>query len=181
MNSRREFLKKSIVIGSGLLVSPNELFSYRLPVDRTIKLYNTHTGEHLKATYWAKDHFVESEIEKLNHFLRDFRTGDVKSFDIKLFDLLYAINLIRDTNRPFQVLSGYRSPKTNKMLRKKSEGVAKNSFHLKAQAIDINLPGTELRDLKKLAHFLRRGGVGYYPKSGFMHIDTGPIRYWQRG
>jgi uncharacterized protein YcbK (DUF882 family) len=67
------------------------------------------------------------------------------------------------------------------MLRKKSEGVAKNSFHLKAQAIDINLPGTELKDLKKLSTFLRRGGVGYYPKSGFMHIDTGPIRYWHKG
>jgi len=181
MKNRREFLKKSIFLGAGLLVSPSELFSYRLPVDRTIKLYNTHTGEHLKATYWAKDHFVLSEIKKLNHFLRDYRTGDVKEFDIKLFDLLYAIQLIRDTNKPFQVLSAYRSPKTNEMLRHKSEGVAKNSFHLKAKAIDINLPGTELGDLKKLSMFLRRGGVGYYPKSGFMHIDTGPIRYWHRG
>ena len=181
MKNRRDFLKKSISLGAGLLVSPSELFSYRLPVDRTIKLYNTHTGEHLKATYWAKDHFVLSEIEKLNYFLRDFRTGDVKEFDIKLFDLLYAIQLIRDTNKPFRVLSGYRSPKTNEMLRHKSEGVAKNSFHLKAKAIDINLPGTELGDLKRLSMFLRRGGVGYYPKSGFMHIDTGPIRYWHRG
>ena len=181
MINRREFIKKSLIVSGGLLVSPSELFSYRLPVDRVIRLYNTHTGEHLKATYWAKDHFVKSELDNLNNFLRDFRTGDVKKFDVKLFDLLYALQLIRDTNRPFQVLSGYRSPKTNNMLRKKSEGVAKNSFHLKAQAIDINLPGTELGDLKKLAHFLRRGGVGYYPKSGFMHIDTGPIRYWHRG
>jgi len=181
MINRREFIKKSLIVSGGLLVSPSELFSYRLPVDRVIRLYNTHTGEHLKATYWAKDHFVKSELDNLNHFLRDFRTGDVKKFDVKLFDLLYALQLIRDTNRPFQVLSGYRSPKTNNMLRKKSEGVAKNSFHLKAQAIDINLPGTHLKDLRSLAHFLRRGGVGYYPKSGFMHIDTGPIRYWHRG
>jgi uncharacterized protein YcbK (DUF882 family) len=181
MNQRRDFLRKSILLGAGLSVSPYELFAYRLPVDRTIKLYNIHTSEHLTATYWAKDHFVKSEISKINHFLRDFRTGDVEKMDIKLFDLLYAIQLIRDTDKPFQVLSGYRSPKTNEMLRKKSEGVAKNSFHLKAQAIDINLPGTDLKDLKKLSTFLRRGGVGYYPKSGFMHIDTGPIRYWHKG
>ncbi len=181
MNQRREFLKKSVLIGSSLLVSPYELFAYRLPVDREIKLYNVHTGEHLRATYWSKDHFVQSEIDRINYFLRDFRTGEVKEMDIKLLDLLYAIQLIRDTDRPFQVLSGYRSKKTNEMLRKHSESVAKNSFHIKAKAIDINLPGTQLKDLKKLAKFLRRGGVGYYPKNGFMHIDTGPIRYWQKG
>ncbi|HIP59990.1 MAG TPA: DUF882 domain-containing protein, partial [Campylobacterales bacterium] len=90
----------------------------------------------------------------------------------------YSIQLIRDTDKAIKVYSGYRSPKTNKRLRKNSEGVAKNSYHLKAQAIDINLPGTDLKNLKKLATFLRRGGVGYYPRSGFMHIDTGPIRYW---
>ena len=178
MNNRRDFLKKSIVLGAGLVVSPHELFSYRLPVDRTIKLYNAHTGEHLKATYWAKDHFVKSELSKINHLLRDFRTGDVVEMDVKLLDLLYSIQLIRDTNKPIKVYSGYRSPKTNEKLRKASEGVAKNSYHLKAQAIDINLPGTELKNLKKLATFLKRGGVGYYPRSGFMHIDTGPIRYW---
>ncbi len=181
MLNRRDFLKKSIILGAGLSVSPYELFAYRLPVDRSIKFYNIHTGEHLKATYWAKDHFVDSELAKINHFLRDYRTGDVQKMDVKLLDLLYAIQLIRDTNKPFKVISGYRSPKTNAMLRKRTEGVAKNSFHLKARAIDINLPGTELKDLKKLAHFLRRGGVGYYPRSGFMHIDTGPIRYWSHG
>ncbi len=178
MNDRREFLKKSIILGAGLTVSPFDLFAYRLPVDRSIKLYNIHTGEHIKATYWAKDHFVKSELHKINHFLRDYRTGDVQKMDIELLDLLYSIQLIRDTTRPIQVISGYRSPKTNKLLRKRSEGVAKNSYHLKAQAIDINLPGTDLKNLKKLATFLKRGGVGYYPKSGFMHIDTGPVRYW---
>jgi len=178
MNNRRDFLKKSIILGAGLTVSPHELFSYRLPVDRSIKLFNVHTGEHLKATYWAKDHFVKDEIKKINYFLRDFRTGDVQEMDIKLLDLLYSIQLIRDTDKAIKVYSGYRSPKTNERLRKRSEGVAKNSYHLKAQAIDINLPGTDLKNLKRLATFLRRGGVGYYPKSGFMHIDTGPIRYW---
>ncbi len=181
MNQRRDFLKKSIILGTGLTLAPYELFGLSIPVDKTLTLYNAHTGEHLKATYWAKDHYVQSELEQINYFLRDFRTGDVQQMDVKLLDLLYAIQLIRDTDKPFKVLSGYRSPKTNALLRKKSEGVAKNSFHIKARAIDINLPGTELRDLKKLATFLRRGGVGYYPRSGFMHIDTGPIRYWARG
>jgi uncharacterized protein YcbK (DUF882 family) len=178
MNQRRNFLKKSIILGTGLMVSPYELFSYRLPVDRSIKLFNIHTGEHLKATYWAKDHFVKDEVANINHFLRDYRTGEVKEMDLKLLDLLYAVQLIRDTDKAFRVISGYRSEKTNKMLNRTTEGVAKKSYHLKAQAIDINLPGTELKDLKKLAKFLQRGGVGYYPKSGFMHIDTGPIRYW---
>ncbi len=179
MINRRDFFKKSIILGAGLSVSPHDLFSYRLPVDRSIKLYNAHTGEYLKATYWAKDHFVKDELKKINHILRDHRTNDIKEMDIKLLDLLYSIQLIRDTNKPIKVFSGYRSPKTNQMLRKRSEGVAKNSYHLKAQAIDINLPGTELKNLKKLTTFLRRGGVGYYPKSGFMHMDTGPIRYWK--
>ncbi len=178
MNSRRSFLKKSIILGAGLSVSPYELFSLRLPVDRSIKLYNAHTGEYLNATYWAKDHFVKDELKKINYLLRDHRTGEVREMDLKLLDLLYSIQLIRDTDKHIKVFSGYRSPKTNSRLRKNSEGIAKNSFHLKAQAIDINLPGTELKNLKKLATFLRRGGVGYYPRSGFMHIDTGPIRYW---
>ncbi len=181
MHHRRNFLKKSIFLGAGLALSPFDLFGVSIPVDKEIRLYNIHTGEHLNATYWAKDHYVLSELERINYFLRDFRTGEVRMMDVKLLDLLYAIQLIRDTNRPFQVISGYRSPKTNAMLRKSSEGVAKNSFHLRARAIDINLPGTELKDLRKLATFLRRGGVGYYPSSGFMHIDTGPIRYWGRG
>ncbi len=178
MNNRRDFLKKSIILGAGLTVSPYELFALRMPVDRSIKLYNAHTGEHLKATYWSKDHFVIDELKKINHLLRDHRTGEVQNMDVKLLDLLYSIQLIRDTTKPIKVFSGYRSEKTNRKLREISEGVAKNSFHLKAQAIDINLPGTELKNLKKLATFLRRGGVGYYPRSGFMHIDTGPIRYW---
>lgn len=178
MNQRREFLRKSILLGAGLTVSPYELFAMKIPTDKTIKLYNIHTQEHLTATYWSKDHIVKSEMEKINHFLRDFRTGDIQEMDPKLLDQLYAIQLIRDTSKPFQVISGYRSAKTNAMLNRTTEGVAKNSFHVKAQAIDINLPGTELKNLKKLARFLQRGGVGYYPKSGFMHIDTGPIRYW---
>jgi len=181
MNQRREFLRKSILLSAGLTVSPYELFAVSIPVDKTIKLFNIHTQEHLTATYWSKDHFVKSEMEKINHFLRDYRTGDVQKMDPSLLNQLYAIQLIRDTTKPFQVISGYRSAKTNMMLNKTTEGVAKNSFHVKAQAIDINLPNTELKDLKKLAKFLRRGGVGYYPRSGFMHIDTGPVRYWEMG
>ena len=178
VHQRRAFLQKSIVLGTGLILSPYELFALKIPVDKTLSFYNINTQEHLTATYWSKDHYVTSELEKINYFLRDFRTGDIQNMDTALLDQLYAIQLIRDSDKAFNVISGYRSEKTNKMLRHKTEGVAKNSFHTKAQAIDINLPGTELKDLKKLARFLRRGGVGYYPKTGFMHIDTGPIRYW---
>ncbi len=106
MNQRRAFLRKSLYLGAGLTLSPAELFSVTIPVDKEIKLYNIHTGEHLKATYWAKDHYVLSELERINYFLRDFRTGDVEFMDVKLLDLLYAIQLIRDTERPFKVISG---------------------------------------------------------------------------
>ena len=183
MLTRREFLKTGAILGSAAILAPNELlaYKYRMPVDRTLKFYNIHTGEHLKATYWAKDHFVKSELDAIKYFLRDFRTGEMKDVDINLLDILYSMQLIKDSNKAFRVISGYRSKKTNNMLRKTNEGVAKNSYHVKAQAIDINLPGTHLKDLTKLARFLKRGGVGYYPRSGFMHIDTGPIRYWKFG
>ena len=104
MNQRREFLKKSIILGTGLTVSPYELFGLSIPTDKEIKLYNIHTGEHLRATYWAKDHYVLSELERINYFLRDFRTGEIQMMDVKLLDLLYSIQLIRDTDKPFKVL-----------------------------------------------------------------------------
>ena len=178
MNQRRDFLKKSFAVTSTAFISQN-LFSLSLPVDKTLHLYNIHTGESIKATFWAKDHFVESEIRRLDYFFRDYRLNKVADMDINLYRLLYAIQLVGDTKKPVEIISGYRSVQTNEILRKYSRGVAKHSFHTLARAVDFNIKDRYLKDTLKVARKLQVGGVGYYPKSGFIHIDTGRVRFWR--
>lgn len=179
MNSRREFLKKSLIVGSGIIATPAELFSLSLPIDKTLKLHNAHTGESIKATFWSKDHFVKSEVKRLNHFFRDFRQNESAKMDKNLYQLLYGIQLVSNSKREVDILSGYRSQKTNKKLRRRSRGVAKRSYHTRAKAIDFNISDRYVKQTLKLARMLELGGVGYYPNSGFVHIDTGPVRYWR--
>ncbi len=178
MIDRRSFLKKSAILTGGSLLSPN-LFGLSLPVDKTLHLHNIHTGESIKATFWAKDHFVSSEIKRLNHFLRDYRIDKTVTMDVNLYNLLYAIGLVGDTKKPVEVISGYRSPKTNSRLRKHSNQVAKHSFHTLAKAVDFNIKDRYLKDTLKVAMLMGFGGVGYYPKSRFIHVDTGPVRHWR--
>jgi uncharacterized protein YcbK (DUF882 family) len=121
---------------------------------------------------------VRDALESVNHFLRDFRTGDVHPIDRDLLDLLHGLAGVTQSMRPFQVISGYRSPATNHMLRQRSEGVAGGSLHVKGQAIDIRLADVPLAQLRKAALEARRGGVGYYPTSDFVHVDTGRVRAW---
>ncbi|WP_300362216.1 YcbK family protein [Hydrogenimonas sp.] len=178
--TRRDFIKR----GGGLLAVcafPNVILadSAVKRQEKRLSLYNIHTGEMEKATFWADGEYVAEELERLDRLLRDYRTGDIHTMDRRLFDLLHDIESHFGTaHKPFHIISGYRSPKTNEMLRKHSRGVAKQSLHMKGQAIDINLPGVELAQLRLAARRLRRGGVGYYPKSGFVHVDTGRVRYW---
>jgi len=146
--------------------------------ERKLSLLNTHTGESINATYWAEGEYQPGEIMAINHLLRDHRTGDVCNMDNELFDLLNILQQKMDSNEAFQIISGYRSPKTNAALRKTSSGVAKKSLHMQGKAIDIRLPGCELSDLRKAAIDCQAGGVGYYPKSDFIHVDTGSVRYW---
>jgi len=178
MSTRREFLKKSFALASFALPA-KELLALSLPIDKTLHLHNIHTGESIKATFWAKDHFVESEIRRLNYFLRDYRLNRSAKMDQNLFNLLYAIQLVGDTKKPIEILSGYRSVQTNERLRKHSKGVAKHSYHTLARAIDFNIKDRYLKDTLKVARKLEVGGVGYYPKSSFIHIDTGPVRFWR--
>ncbi len=176
---RRDFFKKAAAL-TAVAAFPNILLAKR-DMDgsrKSITLYNIHTAEKVNSTYWAEGRYLHDEIEELNRLLRDFRTGDVHPMDLALFDLLYDIRTSIGTAAPFQVISGYRSPKTNAKLRKASLGVAKKSLHMQGRAIDISLPGVELNRLRLAARSLRRGGVGYYPKSGFVHVDTGRVRYW---
>lgn len=144
--------------------------------EKSLSFYHTHTGEFLKkCVFWAKGDFVPEGQTEINKFFRDHRTGDLKDIDPQLLLLLHDLQENLDTTEPLQLISGYRSPKTNAMLRKKSSKVAKKSRHLSGQAADINLPG-RLPDIHKYVKKLGVGGVGKYP--GFVHVDTGPIRHW---
>lgn len=145
---------------------------------RSLSLYNIHTGESLVTEFYAEGRYVPDALKQANYLLRDFRTGDVEEIDPELLDVLATLHDTLDSREPFHVISGYRSPKTNAMLRKKSNGVAKKSLHMRGKAIDIYLPDRDLALLRSAAIKLKRGGVGYYPKTGFVHLDTGRVRSW---
>lgn len=146
--------------------------------ERSLAFYNTHTGEQLRAVYWEQGSYLEDSLGEINHILRDHLTNEIKNIDTGLLDLLFTIRNELETQQPFHVISGYRSPDTNAFLRAHSTGVAEHSLHLVGQAIDIRTPGRDLRVLHKTAVALKGGGVGYYPKSDFVHVDVGRVRYW---
>jgi uncharacterized protein YcbK (DUF882 family) len=118
-------------------------------------------------------------MARINHILRDHRTGETRAMDPALMDLLSCVHRQLNCNAPFHIISGYRSPKTNTELRKRSSGVAKFSYHMLGQAIDIRLPECDTRKLRKVCLKLKKGGVGYYPRSDFVHLDTGTKRSWK--
>jgi uncharacterized protein YcbK (DUF882 family) len=146
--------------------------------ERSLGFYNTHTDERLKAVYWEKGHYIPESLAEINHILRDHRTGEVENIDTELLDLLFALRSKLEIRLPFNVISGYRSASTNAALRAAGSGVAKNSLHMVGKAIDIRAPGFDLGALRRAAVALRGGGVGYYPKSDFVHVDVGRVRYW---
>lgn len=146
--------------------------------ERALAFHNLHTGESLKTVYWADGAFVPESLHEIDNILRDHRTGDVARMDPALMDLLHTLRGKVDSHAPFQVISGYRSPKTNAQLHRKSNGVAKRSLHMQGRAIDVYLPDRDLKVLRKAALAMKAGGVGYYPKSGFLHVDTGRVRFW---
>lgn len=148
--------------------------------EKSLSFVNQHTGERLKnVVFWEKGRYLQDGLDSINHLCRDFRSGEIMPIDPRLLDILYEINKNIPVSRPENiVISGYRSPRTNAKLRSEGRNVAKKSYHLKGKALDIRLTGCDLRVLKKVALNLRQGGVGYYPRSGFVHLDTGPVRAW---
>ena len=175
--NRREFLR----IGSGIaatLMLPPGLAKAASHTERSLGFYHTHTGEKVKTCYWAEGDYVEEGLREINQILRDHRTGEVYDMDQGLLDLLYLLQARVENTRSFQIISGYRSPKTNAMLSSKSKGVAKRSYHMQGKAIDIRLNGCDLKQLHKAALSLKAGGVGYYPSSDFIHVDVGRVRRW---
>jgi uncharacterized protein YcbK (DUF882 family) len=145
---------------------------------RTLGFHNMNTGETLTTTYWADGDYVPESLARIDEVLRDYRTGDVAPIDRRLLDLLHALRGSLESDADFHVVSGYRSPKTNEMLAKNSSAVAKKSLHMKGMAVDLRLPGRKLAAVRRAAVKLQRGGVGYYPKPGFVHLDVGSVRYW---
>lgn len=145
---------------------------------RSLAFHNLHTGERLRVNYWKDGIYSRPALEKINNVLRDFRSGDVYPIHPRLIDLVYDLQNRLGNFNTIEIISGYRSPHVNAMMANASSGVARRSFHMKGMAIDLRVDGTPLRKLQQTALDMRRGGVGYYPKSGFVHIDVGPVRRW---
>jgi uncharacterized protein YcbK (DUF882 family) len=145
-----------------------------------LRLFNTHTGEHLDVIYRRGDSYLPEALTRLDDYLKDRRTGDVHHYDPRVFDLLHELETkLGLPDSEIDVLCGYRSPWTNEFLRTHRHGVALHSLHMLAMAIDIRIPGVRTSKLRDAALSLHRGGVGYYAKSGFVHVDVGRVRRWQ--
>lgn len=176
--ARRRFLGAA----AALLAAPAIVASGRAtasaPDLRTLAFTHTHTGEEIALSYASGGSYIADALARLAWFLRDFRNGATHAIDPKLFDQLHRLAGITRTKARFQVISGYRSPITNQALRARGGGVAERSLHLEGRAIDVRLADVPLADLRDAALSLRAGGVGYYPGSQFVHIDTGPVRRW---
>ncbi len=151
-------------------------------LDRHLRLYHTHTGERIDIVFKHGDTFLPEAEAQLDHFLRDHRTGEVKHYDPHLLDVLADLTeAVGHPGAEIDIICGYRSSWSNEFLRSRSSGVAKNSLHMQAHAIDIRIPGVSTLDLRDAALALHQGGVGYYPRSQFVHVDTGRIRTWCYG
>jgi uncharacterized protein YcbK (DUF882 family) len=145
---------------------------------RELSFYHTHTGKALSVVYYADGVYLPTALQNIDDFLKDFRNGERHDIDPALLDVLYDIKVKTGTHAPFEVISAYRSPETNQMLRTATVGVAQNSMHLQGQAIDVRLHDVSLTKLRDVALHLQRGGVGFYPESEFVHVDTGRVRHW---
>ena len=178
MITRRTFLSVAALAGA-TLGAPVAMARAAQSGERRLSLYNLHTGERLSTTYWAEGAYLEDELTAIARLLRDHRSGETHPIDSKLLDRLYVLQQQLDSSGSYEVISGYRSPGTNAKLQKASNGgVAKRSLHMQGRAIDIRLPGIELKRLRTAALEQKAGGVGYYERSNFIHLDTGRNRFW---
>lgn len=183
--NRRAFLGFGAAAAATALV-PGRVLAADRPAspkvaERALSFFNTHTGERLKVAYCFGGTYEPEALQQINYILRDFRVNEVKPIDPALLDLLHELGGTLETDSPYHIISGYRSPHTNQMLRQRggaSTGVASKSLHLVGKAIDIRLPGVKLDHLRRAARSLKLGGVGYYPSSNFVHVDTGRVRFW---
>ena len=177
---RRSFMKAGALALGGcifpqtVLGAAESIFS----AERSLFLYNLHTGESLKTVYWFNGGYLAEALDDINRILRDYRTDEITPIDTGLLDLLHMIHRRMGSQERLHIISGYRSPATNDHLRENSRGVARNSLHMEGKAADIRLPDQNLSALHQAAVALKCGGVGYYPGSDFVHVDVGRVRYW---
>lgn len=174
---RRRFLLGVGALGSTALLPWPAGASLSAPV-RRLSLYNLHSGEKVTASFWEQGRYLDEGLGAFSRLMRDLRRDEAFPIDPKLFDQLFLLQHRLGRQGEIQVISGYRSPQTNALLRRQGKGVAKQSYHMLGQAIDLRLPGVPLAELDRAARQLGVGGVGYYPKSDFVHLDTGPVRNW---
>ncbi len=186
--SRRTFLGLGAVAAASALV-PSRAFANATPaaahtslaMERGLSFFHTHTAERLSTAYCTGGEYLAPALKDINVLLRDFRVNQIKPIDPALLDLLFELNGVLGTDQPFHVISGYRTPETNAMLQERGgahSGVATHSLHIDGKAIDIRVPGITLEHLRNSATSLKIGGVGFYPGSNFVHVDTGRVRYW---
>jgi uncharacterized protein YcbK (DUF882 family) len=176
-HARRTILGWAAATATTLIAAPAFAIP-RVSMRRTLAFHNLHTGESLDLVYWAEGRYLPDATQRIEYLLRDFRNNKVHPIDPKLLDLLTALRARLNTTAPYQVISGYRSPETNAMLQRMSEGVATNSLHLEGRAIDLRVPGRSLASVHRVALAFQAGGVGYYPRSDFVHLDVGRPRRW---
>lgn len=181
--SRRQFLKAGFATASCLALSPLLTGTARadmlLAPARTLALTNLHTGESCKLVYWEQGTYVPEALATISRVLRDHRNDAQYPMDVTLLNLLTALQTRLETTSPFEVISGYRSPESNAAMHAHSAGVASKSLHMEGKAIDIRMPGRSLANLHNTALTMGIGGVGYYPTSNFVHVDTGRVRQWR--
>ncbi len=175
--NRRTFLKIGFCgITSAILAHP--LLAAAGSEHRVLNLVNLHTGESLATAYRSNGKLIHRAVDRISHLMRDHRTGETMPVDPDLLDQLHRIVNRIKPREPINIISGYRSPRTNEALRKITAGVASDSLHMEGRAIDIRIPGCATKALYRVAVDLSAGGVGYYPRSSFVHLDTGPVRVW---
>ncbi len=183
-NDRRvlgRFDRRNFLRGAGsaaLALLPLGVAGARALEQRTLSFVHTHTGESLSTAYFQNGAYNPASLGRIDHLLRDFRTADVHAIDPRVLDILFDLQTLADRDEPYQVICGYRSPSTNALLRSRSGGVAEHSLHMEGRAIDVRLGGVPTRKLRELALQMQRGGVGFYSKSDFIHLDNGAVRFW---
>lgn len=180
MISRRGILKTGLAGMASLIAGFANVLpaAARETIGYTVAIKNSHTGEVFSGVYRVGGYYVPRAFRKINHIMRDHHDNTAHPIDPRLIDVLSKMQKRCRCSDPLTILSGYRSPRTNAMLRRKSGKVAKNSFHIKGQAADIRVPGTSTKHVREVAVSLKAGGVGYYPRRSFVHVDTGDVRTW---
>lgn len=184
--TRREFLKTSSALCLGAILMPDTLFSQALiPSSATLndtkslQFFNINTKKYLDVTYFQNGAYIEKALCDISAIMADRRSGKSTDMDIALIDTLHTIRSLSGSKEPIDIICGYRSPKTNSKLSRLKKGVAKHSYHTLGQAADIRIDGVSLSHAREIANSLNAGGVGYYPRSGFLHVDVGPVRTWR--